>query len=444
MCGISGAIGSNIKMDKIKLLGIANISRGSKGAGCFVNDQVYKVINDYGNLLPSLPSKAKSKFVLNHNRKPSGSNYGHLSDTHPFVRLDTVFCHNGTISNLADLEKLTNIPKTVGSIDSQYLHELLLQDNYDWLSIYTGSATFVYKNEDSIFIFVGGKTNKFGELEPDRELHYCYIGKTMYFSSEKKHLEIVSEENEIFEFPVNELLEYDLKGNLVNSTKIDRDNIEGKIIDILYNDLDLNPDIFGNLEQPYKNRLFYYRGCYYFEGKPYTGSAYSYQTAGNPTAIYPDKNKIKSTHYSSYLFYNGMLVSSLIDRHNWDRNLTVAGDFFGLGDPYDDSIISQYFDNEFLAFDHAEETAFIDEQPAHGVIQVPGTETKYEFNNGKFVRMFLKDELDFEEDLGYLVNDISKLLENHKKTELKENNQLLLKIINNLYEELCSDLELQD
>lgn len=121
MCGIFGMIGkSNIDFQKVKLLMYLNRDRGTDGVGIYVNDKIYKEDLDARSFLYTI-GNVTTNLALGHTRKTSvGKSV--KDNTHPFEIGNIIGAHNGTLTNIDELKKITGKNYDV---DSQYIIHLL-------------------------------------------------------------------------------------------------------------------------------------------------------------------------------------------------------------------------------------------------------------------------------------------------------------------------------
>lgn len=191
MCGIFGAIGSNIissEMRHVEWLGLLNQERGTDSTGVFLvsglNTAVIK------KLLPSSAffyisaawnsalQEAKSfQVVIGHTRsKTIGENTEDLA--HPHTSGSIVGVHNGTVDSFRS-EAIEN--KTSDSyILFKYINEIGLEATLDKLN----------SNDALAIVYYDKKTRTINVYRNDRRpLHYMISSGVLYFSSEAKALE---------------------------------------------------------------------------------------------------------------------------------------------------------------------------------------------------------------------------------------------------------------
>ena len=139
-CGLFGYVGKKKpNLDKIKILGIANDSRGGHGAGILIDGIVYKTTTkeDYFyDLIVStvLPEPELDNLVLGHTRKGSVGGrqeknqhpfeiYKDEKDTEPVL----IGAHNGTIRDWVTLCNKYKVPTADIWVDSLGIMTILAQ-----------------------------------------------------------------------------------------------------------------------------------------------------------------------------------------------------------------------------------------------------------------------------------------------------------------------------
>lgn len=249
MCGIFGQLAKNVKdinIDKIKILGILNETRGGQSCGITLDSKTYhgyqagKVL--FRDFAPDLVQPEIVPIVFGHTRK---SSVGIISkhNTHPFgfghnKALDShafIGAHNGTLTNYEDLAEKYGIAVTVNTgeiythsqlpitrkkIDSELFLEMIYRNkNYDALREYSGGAALVFTNTktNEVYLFSGASkkydTPYYADKEPEieRPIHvYVESKNNMYFSSEAGPLYVIGgDSTNVFQ----------LEGNVVYTIK---------------------------------------------------------------------------------------------------------------------------------------------------------------------------------------------------------------------------------
>jgi hypothetical protein len=246
-CGLFGWVGADPKLfsrDKLNIIGIANITRGSHSCGIAIDGKLYKGVeanreNRYDDFLmkSSYPDPKTIPVVIGHTRHATGGQKTE-EHAHPFKFQNgkeyMIGAHNGVIKNVDELAKEFGIDKT-NKIDSQILLEILSKDNPEVLEKYTGfAALLIYSTEDPTTMWVfRGESKEFKhaiKTEPERPLFfYQETLKSMYISSLEQPLYHIcktkKQKESVFSFRTNIL--YEIKsGTIKNRYEIDRSKID--------------------------------------------------------------------------------------------------------------------------------------------------------------------------------------------------------------------------
>jgi len=418
MCGISGAIGSKIDMEKVKLLGLLNEDRGGDAVGIYANKTVSKTIKSYYHLLQQddFPKKAKG-IALNHSRK-SSSGGNNILNAQPLMVDNDVFVLNGTVKNINTLERITGIEEEQLDNDTAYLFRLMRAGNTEWLKYYTGGATFVYRHKTKTTFWVGAANGKV-----ERPLSFCYVNGTMYFSSLERDLKLVSGNNKITHFKVNTLITVDNEGNIVLEEPIDRtiphielSNLQKKLLACPYN------ESYSTLESlnAGNNVVIFCGGAYYLNNEFYTGKA----------KLDKHSKLIKTTMQDSmatYFFKNGILVKDNFFKSGYNNSHLALYSNTGYDEPTiedrivsnahtiglsdsDYGLIQDSMSSEMLYYSADLHSHFYNGALADGIISPIGSSTHYHFSNGHFVKMSYYSPEEFMDKVEDLHNDIDNLL----------------------------------
>jgi len=246
-CGIFAWNGKSVNsasIDKLKLLGIYNDSRGGQSLGMYYNKAVHKSINPYSKFKDYYENNIFDdalidNVLIGHSRRASVGGVS-LANAQPTVielaladKKDDiqklVLAHNGTISNYKKMGEDASINTKKLNTDSQVLAALLLVEGPKILEQYIGAASLIYcnKNEtDVMYIFRGMssmyKTSKY--LVEERPLHYYQEHKnSIYFSSEEGALVAISKDKKLIkEVPGNILFKVK-DGKMTQVQEINRD-----------------------------------------------------------------------------------------------------------------------------------------------------------------------------------------------------------------------------
>ena len=122
MCGIFGVAikpGASRKavLQKFKILGLYNITRGKDSSGVFINGEITKgigKISEFDDFIEQtlLPIPKENTVMLGHTRQGSWGYKKTIDEAHPFlINDDLIFTHNGTIKNVDKLCELYKLDK---------------------------------------------------------------------------------------------------------------------------------------------------------------------------------------------------------------------------------------------------------------------------------------------------------------------------------------------
>jgi len=231
MCGIFAYIGSEpANIEKIKSLGLYNITRGSDACGIVINDKVSKGISDTSNWSTFCEKNNLKTFkehdnyiILGHTRQASvRTTKDDIDCAHPIQiktkkgKVKLIGVHNGTITNIASLAKKYNVKE--GKIDSITLMNIISDikvnpKNDKVFEDYEGGATCLWyypEEKNVLYLFKGATREKYGakELKEERPLFmYKESENSIYFSSIKESLYFIGGDiNSVSTVPLNQLI----------------------------------------------------------------------------------------------------------------------------------------------------------------------------------------------------------------------------------------------
>jgi len=186
MCGMTGFSGeNNFDIDKIKILMLANMTRGVHSSGLYNTGAIFK---EGGNAIELLGkySLIPEKIFLGHDRHATVGAKGDAKNAHPFKYGTIIGQHNGTLTNHWMLGRNAGFNMTDYDVDSQILISLIEKDK-DKLKVlqeFEGAAALIWHDEDypdRIYCFRNEK----------RPLYRGMIGKDMYISSIELSLDLI-------------------------------------------------------------------------------------------------------------------------------------------------------------------------------------------------------------------------------------------------------------
>lgn len=235
MCGISGYIGNKVNIEKMKILGILNDTRGKHSCGIYYGNQVVWGVDKQARLPELLANHIiedaivdiNPTLMLMHSR--SATMGAHTKgNAHPITiskrdsglianspegPYDMVGVHNGKIDNFYNMREkfIKQLPFAQFDIDSKILMgRLFLNQEHpeEVLLEYEGAASIMYTyDNESLFVFRGE-----ADGDEERPLVYLQEPEGWYFSSLPEPLEIIKtskdggpfilEGNALFKFTV--------------------------------------------------------------------------------------------------------------------------------------------------------------------------------------------------------------------------------------------------
>lgn len=214
MCGLLGFAGNPKAMAdramakavlaKIKMLGLYNIERGKHSCGLYIDNTVFKGVNDdklfsdfiQNNEIPT-PFESGNFIVIGHTRMATHGVHSY-ANAHPFlVEDELVLAHNGVIRNIWSLCNRYKVNHTNIQVDSLGLAHLINKEGFKILNEYEGfAALLMYKASEpnSLYIYRGeSRLTKDGELKEERPLYYMQTEEGIYVSSLHKSLRAISD-----------------------------------------------------------------------------------------------------------------------------------------------------------------------------------------------------------------------------------------------------------
>lgn len=219
MCGIFGValkpkqspFAIRMAMNKVKILGLYNETRGRDSCGMFIDGEIIKgtdklkEISDFfeNTVLPN-PKPNGNGTVLGHTRSSTrGAHVG--KNAHPFKINDhLVGVHNGVIQNVDTLARKYELDTKGMEVDSEILYALINQEGFSILNEYTGFAAlaFTYLDDpNTLYLYHGASRNKKdGDLIEERPMFYMETAEGIYYSSLESSLRAIidKDDQEIF------------------------------------------------------------------------------------------------------------------------------------------------------------------------------------------------------------------------------------------------------
>jgi predicted glutamine amidotransferase len=345
MCGIYGASakkGKKLNLQKIKMLGVYNIQRGTDSCGYYYSGHIDKGIGEYANFTKFIEKNEIERgdlvgeIFMGHTRKSTlGANT--FINAHPHEIGNYVQTHNGTIKNADDICDKYGIDHKHLAVDSQMLGAAIEKVGFKVLEEYEGYAALAMTFKDdseSLYLYHGASREKEGgDLWEERPLFFLKQPEGIYYSSLAESLNFISTtKDKAIQMYTNCVLritngvftdyEYEVKREHMNITKT-----------VYYNNYYANSNGYYNnykpittptnvvakelpfdccdIKQPKKDDMDIFKenypiewaegGVYYRRGRFYTGDnkllhgVYDISRKGNATA--PTGSIFKDTFY---------------------------------------------------------------------------------------------------------------------------------------------------
>lgn len=259
-CGLFGFMSDTkgkLNVDKLKILGLYNDSRGGDSVGLYSNNIIIKRIGLESTMKGFLSRNYfgsiddPKSLIICHTRKSSVGGRT-VENAHPFSfgikreriskgvfrnKYELIGMHNGTLRNHEELAKKYEVPterrtgknSRVSLTDSEILLSIIHKTwSFDVLSEYIGAASLVWTtlepdNSRTLHFFRGESKNSTYSKEQSKERPLYYWQKSeneLYYSSlEESLFAIGALENEIKEFEANTV--YSVKdGNIDKAVKV--------------------------------------------------------------------------------------------------------------------------------------------------------------------------------------------------------------------------------
>lgn len=238
MCGIYGGIKS-VNIDKIKILGVLNESRGTDSTGFFDNQKIVKACLPFNQFAVDYHKDLKnySQYIVGHTRFATTGKVTERN-AHPFCFGKITGVHNGVIRNFQELKKKHSIPKL--ECDSEIIFFLLNKLGIAGLKELSGYYTIVFRDNT--------QPEKLFVIKHNSDFSYVKQNNSIYFASDSLHLETAfTKANKIVDIDENTLYTID-----INTLSISKEKVAGLEIIFQYETKKSNLDLYkGNGKQEY-------------------------------------------------------------------------------------------------------------------------------------------------------------------------------------------------
>lgn len=235
-------------LQKLKILGLFNQTRGKDSCGYFNGSEIVKGVDKEKEFVDFVINGnvrvGKGNVFIGHTRNATHGVHS-FANAHPF-RVDKegdeensiILAHNGVIKNIHDLARDVDIKSSDFIVDSQGLLMLINKSGFSVLEKYKGFAAILYhdtSDPDSLLVYHGysREWSIDKEAKEERPLFMLFAEEGVYFSSLKDSLKWINggdDKDKIKVVPHNAVLKF-TKGERIMDflIKIDREKIHEKV-----------------------------------------------------------------------------------------------------------------------------------------------------------------------------------------------------------------------
>tara|TARA_R100000742_G_C4274664_1_gene94754 strand:- start:227 stop:1261 length:1035 start_codon:yes stop_codon:yes gene_type:complete len=209
MCGLVGFSGkADTSVLKALHLLADNDSRGGHSTGMFVNNKIYKTLDESMNIYPMLKTNVTGSVLIGHTRYGThGANT--TENAHPFQHKGIIGAHNGVLDNYEEVGKKFNIKKT--AVDSEMIIKVLGETkDATKLGLFGGTKAVLYTAGD----------NRLYAYRHNNPLFYLRTENGTYFSSLREGLEnLTKRARDVKECEKNRVYVWE-EGELIKTIKV--------------------------------------------------------------------------------------------------------------------------------------------------------------------------------------------------------------------------------
>lgn len=267
--GFSGRAGINkadmrLALQKFKILGMYNESRGKDSCGVYLNGEIkkgmgpQKLFTDFIETYP-LQITGKNTIMLGHNRQASTGFKVNEENQHPlFIEDDMLITHNGTLKDTAEFCKKYDLDFAKMNVDTMMLGTALYKNDATVLENYKGAAALAitYKTKPNTLYLYHGSSKEYKHSKPVEERPLCYLEtkQGVFYSSLEASLEAIKDDDsEIVYMLEHNLLTEICDGQFTgNNIVINRDEINVEIPKVYGKNGYNYSEVHSHLPYPYK------------------------------------------------------------------------------------------------------------------------------------------------------------------------------------------------
>lgn len=201
-------------LQKFKILGIYNETRGKDSCGVYINEEILKgmgpkkLFTDFIEHHSLKIVNTKNVLIMGHNRAASTGSKVTEDNQHPLeINHDMLITHNGTLKDTSEFCKKYNLEEKDFDVDTRMLGTALYYNNEKVLENYKGAAAlaYTYKSKPGILYLFHGESKEYKTMKAseERPLFYLETKEGIYYSSLSCSLEAIKEVEEEIVYTLN-------------------------------------------------------------------------------------------------------------------------------------------------------------------------------------------------------------------------------------------------